>query len=365
MRLYTFLFTLLLLSVYSCKSSKGRISQVAETVVLAKNYKIKFVGRVDSTNQFVQIYWPGTAIKFNFWGTEASINLKDQKGENYLNIIVDNQPPKVLKLDSLRHWYRLTEGLKKGMHSVAIYKRSEWDHGHTDIYSVKVKGEISIPTTIHSRVIEFFGNSITTGYANQDFSGNDQADGLKTNNYSAYAAVTARALDADMICTAKAGIGILISWFPLTMPEMYNRLDPNDPNSHWDFGLLTPDIVVINLFQNDSWLVEKPDFVEFKSKFGNQKPTEQQIIEAYKHFLKDVRKVYPSTPILCTLGSMDATKEGSNWPNYIRQAVDQMQDSQISVLFFPYKGTPGHPHPDDNQKMADLLTQKIKSLLNW
>jgi hypothetical protein len=32
-------------------------------------------------------------------------------------------------------------------------------------------------------------------------------------------------------------------------------LDPVDSTSKWDFSGYTPDVVVINLFQNDSWLV--------------------------------------------------------------------------------------------------------------
>jgi hypothetical protein len=40
------------------------------------------------------------------------------------------------------------------------------------------------------------------------------------------------------------------------MPEMYDRLIPENPNSQRDFSLYNPNIVVINLFQNDPWLVQ-------------------------------------------------------------------------------------------------------------
>jgi hypothetical protein len=39
--------------------------------------------------------------------------------------------------------------------------------------------------------MEFYGNSITAGYAIEDFSGNDQPDSTYTNNYLSYAAITA------------------------------------------------------------------------------------------------------------------------------------------------------------------------------
>ena len=367
MRLKFLFFPLALLFWVGCKTTATSLAQKNHQVTTpAKSKAIRFVGRVDSSQaDFVKIFWPGTAIHFSFSGRSASVQLKDQKGENYLNVAVDGGEPSVVKLDSLKHWYELATDLPKGEHSISIYKRSEWDHGATDIFDFRVSGRFLEKPISSGRLIEFFGNSISTGYANQDFSGEDKPDGLKTNNYTAYTAVTARALDADMICTAKAGIGILVSWFPLIMPEMYDRLDPNDATSHWDFAQATPDIVVINLLQNDSWLVEKPDYVEFKHRFGTKRPTETEIVEAYKSFLESIRKVYPTTPILCTLGSMDATQSGSLWPAYVQEAVKQMQDAKIQTLFFPYKGSAGHPHPKDHQKMADWLVPKIREMTGW
>ncbi len=357
--------SLFFITFVGCKTT--RVATSAKLSGLsAKSAKFRFVGRVDSSaTDYVRIFWPGTAIHLHYTGRDAKVELKDQKGENYLNVVVDHGEPSVIKLDSLKHWYELTTDLPKGEHTISIYKRTEWDHGSTDVYGFQVNGDFLEAPKSSGRVIEFFGNSITTGYANQDYSGKDQPDGMKTNNYTAYSAMTARALDADMICTAKGGIGILVSWFPLIMPEMYNRLDPEDPKSVWDFTKVTPDIVVVNLFQNDSWLTQKPDYVEFKSRFGDTAPTEKEIIQAYQSFLKQLRSVYPNTPILCTLGSMDATKEGSPWPGYIESAVRAMDDERIDTLFFPYKGTAGHPHPEDHRKMADLLVGKIRLILGW
>lgn len=358
------LFLSLLLLV-GCKTTSSLSQKKIETTT-SRSHSIRFVGRVDSSQaDFVKIFWPGTAIHFRFTGRKASVDVKDQKGENYLNVVVDGGEPSVIKLDSLRHWYDLATNLSDGEHTISIYKRSEWNHGATDVFAFQVSGSFLDPPKLTGRVIEFFGNSISTGYANQDFSGKDQPDGLKTNNYMAYSAMTARALDADMICTAKSGIGVMVSWFPLIMPEMYDRLDPRDSTSRWDFAKATPDIVVINLLQNDSWIVGKPDYVEFKHRFGNKRPTEKEIIESYKSFVQSVRKVYPNTPILCTLGSMDATQPGSLWPAYIQEAVKQLHDPKIQTLFFPYKATKGHPHPKDHQKMTDLLVPKIREMMAW
>ena len=67
----------------------------------------------------------------------------------------------------------------------------------------------------------------------------DSPNGYYENNYDAYAAITARHFNAQYHCTSKSGIGIMVSWFPLIMPEMYNRLDPTDSTSKWDFSKYT------------------------------------------------------------------------------------------------------------------------------
>jgi hypothetical protein len=143
------------------------------------------------------------------------------------------------------------------------------------------------------------------------------------------------------------------------MQEMYDRLDPADSLSKWDFNTVTPDIVIVNVFQNDSWLIEKPDHPSFKQRFGNKRPGEKQIIEAYRSFIEKIRKVYPETPIICALGSMDAVREGSPWPDYVKQAVKELNDKKVYVHFFPYTNKGGHPRREDNVKMAESLISFI------
>ena len=184
------------------------------------------------------------------------------------------------------------------------------------------------------RKIEFYGNSITCGYAMEDSSGRDSWFGYFENNYLSYAAITARHFNAQYSCISKSGIGIMVSWFPLIMSEMYDRLDPTDSTSKWDFTKYTPDIVVINLFQNDSWIVNMPNNEQFKYRFGTKAPDKDFIIKSYKDFVASIRNKYPEAYIICTLGNMDATKEGSPWPGYVQKAVDQLKDSKIYTHFF-------------------------------
>ena len=343
----------------------GCKTEIKTTEVPFNSKFIYYQGRIDTSHNNAAFMWSGTSATIRFKGTGVTAVLEDEKGENYYNVIIDNDSIIMLHPSSGKNTYTLVSGLSAGEHTVELFKRTEWDKGTTKFFGFNVTGT---PLEIDKKrdlKIEFYGNSITSGYAVEDYSGKDRPDSIYTNNYYSYAAVTARMLNADYRCISKSGIGIMISWFPLIMPEMYDRLIPGDSTSVWDFTEYTPDIVVINLFQNDSWLVNMPDFPEFKHRFGTTPPDKEFIINSYKDFVSKIRGHYPDAHIICMLGSMDITKEGSPWPGYVEEAVKRLNDGRIQTFFVPYKNTPGHPKVEEQKDMATKLTGFIKeSILN-
>jgi len=325
------------------------------------------MGRIGMPDDAAELAWPGSSASINFNGTGVKVSLKDERGENFYNVIVDGKLSTVIHPDSVKREYVLVSNLSKGNHSLELFKRTEWTMGKTWLYEFALdKGSSTLPPPpVHKRKMEFFGNSITCGYADIDSSGKDRGSAPFENTYLSYATITANHFDAEFNITARSGIGILVSWFPQIMPEMYDKLDPTDSESKWDFSKFTPDIVVINLFQNDSWIVKLTDNEQFKARFGTKAPTEEQIIKAYREFVKTIRNKYPKAKIICALGSMDATQAGSPWPGYIEKAVAQTGDKNILTHFFPYKNTPGHPNVKEQQEMADDLIAFIDQNIKW
>lgn len=327
---------------------------------------ISYEGRILYNKDAAVLMWPGTSVKINFKGTNISGTFKDEDTSNYYNIIIDNDNIYKIKFDTSLKTVVLAQGLKYRKHSIQLFKRTEWDKGKTWFYGFQFddRNKLLKSAKPPKRKIEFFGNSITCGYAINDTI-NDSPTGYYENNYDAYAAITARHFNAQYYCTSKSGIGIMVSWFPLIMPEMYDRLDPIDSTSKWDFSKYTPDLVVINLLQNDSWLVNMPDNEQFKNKFGTKPPGENYIINAYKSFVQTIRKTYPETQIICMLGNMDITRKGSSWPAYVEKAVAQLNDKKIFTYFSPYKETPGHPKVKEQKILADGLIQFINQHIKW
>ena len=325
------------------------------------NEKIEYMGRIGITDTSAELYWSGSSVTISFEGTSVGALLQDEKGENYYNVIIDDSVLRILKPDSSKKLYSLADSLPDGRHTVQLFKRTEWTSGKTNFYGFQLNGElINIPPKEKS--IEFYGNSITCGYAVEDYSGNDSPDSTLTNNYNTYAAMTARHFNARYSCISRSGIGITISWFPQIMPELYYRLNPQDPDSKWDFNNFPTDYVVVNLLQNDYWLINDSENVEFKRRFGETAPSDEAVVNAYINFVKNIRHKYKDAQIICMLGNMNITEEGSPWPDYLRAAVDSLGDTGMHTLFVPYKNTAGHPRVKEQRIMADSLINLIERI---
>jgi len=357
-----YLISLLLFITVTC--SYGNI------LVPFSQKDITYMGRIETVeNQYAKIYWPGTSITINFKGTAIKAILKNEEEDAYFYAIVDGKEneAKKFKADTQKSVIELASGLTNTNHTVQLFKLSN-NTSTTYFYGFELADGSAIlnATPLPRRKIEFYGNSITAGHGVDVLPGQeDSGDPVYFNNYRTYAALTARYFNAQYSCIARSGIGVLISWFPIIMPEMYDLLNPNDPTSKWDFSKYTPDIVVINLFQNDAWLTANFKHEQFKARFGTTPPSEATIIQSYQNFVKSIRSKYPRASIICVLGSMDATQKGSPWPVYIEKAVKGINDSKIYTHFFPYKDTPGHPKVAEQKVMADELIDFINKNIKW
>lgn len=335
-------------------------------IIPFNNPNIRYEGRISFDENTASLYWSGSNINFNFKGSEISAIFKDTDTSNYYNVIIDDKVVSKIQLNSSKQTYLLASGLSNEKHKIQLFKRTEWDKGTTSFYGFESNenSKILAQTKPKKRKIEFYGNSITCGYAIENNS-KDSGTGHFENNYLSYAALTARHFNAQYSCIAKSGIGIMISWLPQIMPEIYDLTNPNNQDSKWDFKKYAPDIVVINLLQNDSWLVGKPNHEQFKNRFGTHAPTEDFIITSYEKFVKSIRLKYPNAHIICVLGNMDITREGSLWPGYVTKAVEKLNDHKIYTHFFKYKNTAGHPSIEEQKQMANSLIDFINQTIKW
>lgn len=342
--------------------SAGAANQIA-----ADHPHLAYTGRIDMTDAKAPVLsWPGTSIVANFTGTSLAIVLDDQNGKNYFNVFVDGDTtrPVILQLEKGSKTYLVANGLAPGAHRFLLTKRTEGEEGATVFKGIELddKSTLAPPPPRPTRRIEFFGDSITSGMGNEAPDDGRDDLGKDKNNYQSYASIAARQLGAEAHITSQSGIGVMISWFPFTMPDFYDQLNAvGDNDSRWDFKRWTPDVVVVNLMQNDSWLIGRDHKLQ-------PEPTDAQRIAAYQAFVARVRALYPKAYIVCALGSMDATRAGSVWPGYVTSAVANLRasgDARIDTLFFPFTGYGQHPRVKQHQANADLLTAFVRTKLGW
>jgi hypothetical protein len=349
------------LFLFNCSANK-------ELLVKYTNPAIEYSGRIDTTkNNAADLYWSGSSAKINFEGQSLLATLKDEKGNNYFNVIIDNDSVHLLRPDTTVRSYLLASGLQAGKHTVEIFKRTEYTKGKTSFYNfvIKENPKLLAPARKKKRKIEFYGDSITAGYAVEDLTGADRSDSTYTNNYLSYAALTARHYNADYRCICRSGIGVTISWFDEIMPDIYDRLNPGDSTSTWNFANYSPNIVVVNLFQNDSWLVDLPNHKSFKKKFGREVPNDDFFIDAYRTIISQIRSHYPEADIVCMLGNMSVTQEGSKWTGFVERAVEDLHDEKVYSLIVPFKRTDGHPSIEEQKILSRKLIDFIDKNIEW
>ncbi len=341
------------------------VSCAREPYISPDSTEIGYQGRVAFTDSAAVFYWPGNSVKTRFRGTEVYALMRDGNGKKYMNVIVDGDSLILFRPDSVKKWYPLVKDLKDTVHTVEVFMRTGFHPTWFFGFKTGKKGKfLPLPPALE-KSMEFYGNSITEGASVHDYSGHDFWDSTYTDNYVAYGAVTARHYHANYTCIARGGIGLLVSWYPLIMPEMWDRLNPDDPASRWDFSKYTPDIVVVNLFQNDAALFERPEHPQMVARFHGEIPGEKEIVKAYQDFLKKIRGVYPRAKIICTLGSMNAVREDRPWRGYVRKAAEGLNDPDIYYYFFFYKGGLTHPQEPEQRRMADSLINFIDTHIKW
>jgi hypothetical protein len=362
---------MILLGCGTAKRSTISNSLKEKTFISFSDPNIQYEGRIGEKNgDAAELYWPGTTVRLRFNGTGIKAFLQDYSGQNYFTILIDGNTIGKIKIDSTKRLYSLGENLSNGEHIVELFKSTqinkEYNRGYTWFYGFQLNdGRVLPAPPLKKRKIEFYGNSITCGHAVEDTTGGDSGASIFENNYLAYGAVTARHFQARYSCIAISGIGLMAGFRKVIMPEVYHLRNPFDSTDIWDFSKYSPDLVVINLLQNDEAVIARPDNEQFKKRFGTVAPSDEFIIAAYKNFISKIRTHYPQASIICVLGSMGITRQGSKWPGLVEQAVAALHDAKVYTHFFKYKETPGHPRVAEQKVMAESLIKFIDAHIIW
>lgn len=345
----------------------------------AEESVVRVLGRTLVREGIRYMNYSCSGIEFTFTGTKAEAVLCsnsldfDEEHKAWVAVFIDDEeiPSKRFCVDKEEGTYLLYKG--KAKHTkVRLVKYSEVAYGMVGIkYIITDGNHPPMRTKASTRRLEFIGDSITCGYGNEGSSEDEIFTTAQENPWLAYAARTARELEADYHLICKSGIGLISSWTetdePNTewlIPDLYPYTDKatdktlgNNGTEVWDKRHFTPDCIIINIGTNDRSYTKKiPDRVKF---FGDK----------YYQFVKFVKTYNPDARILCTLGVMDQELCGV----IEEQVIKLNQEGHEDVYYMTFElqqeadgiGTNDHPSLLTHKKMAEQLVAKLKEILHW
>ena len=330
----------------------------------ADDRRIRYNGRFDFQDPKAPAFdWSATGIEFNFTGTSLAILLQD--GRNSYNVIIDGRR-QVLETEMGVEEYLVAENLGSGVHHFILSKRTEAYVGAAQFKGLKiVGGELQEPPPAAGRLIEFIGDSITTGYGNEGESPDCWFTPATQNADKSYAAMTAQELDAAYTLIALSGLGVIRNLraedavSAETAIDFINRALGLNPFVSWPADRLIPDAVVINLGTNDYSSVPFPD--------------DEAFIAAYVELLDVVRTRYPEAHIFALAGPLMLGPA----PRVIETAVERYRvsnnDDRLTFVNIENNlessavdfGCDYHPNVNGHSKIAAQLTPVLAERLEW
>lgn len=347
---------------------------------------VKQLGRYANANAGGRTYnWPGSGIEFKFNGTGAAVNVSEVTGGYNLDgngnetisstTTEEDAPYFTIEVDgenkgrvAVRNAGKVTlaSGLEKGEHTIKFTRSGEALRGKLSADKIYITSDIEdavpVPTEAKTRKLEFYGDSYTVGYGNlYDQTGSAWATGKNTDFYNSYAAVTARAFDADINTIAISGKGIVKNGDGTSeLTNMKNqlgfadvRIKSTDTPAEWDFAKYTPDAVVVFLGTNDkSALVSDTEFAQGYTNFLTELAT--------KYNGKNVKYILIAKPDVYNDTMQTMLKDTLGW-------TSNGDESGIYFYTFSefYSDCLGHPGAANHKKLAKEMAEFIKGATGW
>lgn len=329
-------------------------------IVPPSSNKIAYTGRINKTNPLSYLFvYPGTSIKAAFTGSGIDMIMKP--GSGYFEVIVDGVNPHKIFVDK-DSIVTLAKGLGEGLHEVEVSLVYEGYAKRPEFRGFKVHegGALAEAPRLPDLKLEFIGNSITCGYGNEAPDKSYPFADSTENHYFTYAALTARALNAQEVSVARSGIGVYRNYAgkdkPNTMTKWYDYTCILDSTQLWDFKQYRPDVICVNLGTND-----------LSTKGYDIKTYE----EYYLAFIRHLHAVQPQAKIVALTGSMLAGKPLQEQKVALDNVGNIVNAEGVEYYHFDMStqdgslgyGASWHPSMKQHEKMASELIPFLRQIL--
>lgn len=395
---------------------------------------LKTFGRVPAFSEdgSLEVFWTGSGVEFAGYFSAAWIELESdyETYESWASVFVNGAWIARFILEKGRRWYWLARGMNASkaqsirvlkdtqamgddpVHSLAIRSIRVGKAGAAPAEAVRAD-EVFVSVPRKKRMIEFVGDSITSGEGTIGAKGEMDWISMWFTCANTWAYMAAERLDADFRFVSQSGWGVYCAWdndirhaIPLHYAEICGpmslgpigfggsmssgRLESGHPciksrraseagriraGAPYDFSKEPADAVVINLGTNDAGSFRNPAWTDpgtgtaYKQRLNpdgslNADDTAKFTLAA-ERFLALVREKNPDALIVWAYGMIDNEMEP-----FILQAVETRKaagDGSVSYLRLPAmqpgeEGSRSHPGYPAHQRAADSVAECLTEL---
>jgi hypothetical protein len=355
-----FLILFLLISAMSIAQTKAKTFLYAGRVDMLEDNKAVLIGTASS-------------VSFNFSGEKCSVLLQSidsWEHHNYVVLELDGQYIGKVRIEKGPvQSFEIKVTSKQKVHSLTIYKGTEATMGNVLFAGTTAK--LMTITSVKKNKIEFIGDSITSGAANDPSTiPCDQGEYFDHHNgYYAYGPIISRNIEVDYLMSSVSGIGIYRNWndegpeVPIMLAvyeNLYLTKDASKPKYDFDFQ---PEIISIALGTND---FSNGDGTKERTPFSPEK-----YVSNYVNFIKMLYLHNPNAQLVLTNSPMVNGEKAvifEDCLNKIKAEFDT-DKSHKPILIFKFKpmtpsGCSGHPDIAEHKIMAAEYGPFLKNLLN-
>ena len=339
---------------------------------LPNELDIRISGRTVERENVLYLSHSAAYVEFELEGKYLAAVFASEGGgadfQAWITVYVNDMevPYKKFPLEAGKKEYLLWENNTEEKAVVRVVKSSENQYAYAAICNFILDEDAKVTKTkAKEKHIQFIGDSITCGFGNEGGAGDPFLTETE-NPLRAYAALTAKKLDAEFTLISWSGIGVISSYvdpdvevpntgvlaprlYPYTDYSLFARMGWEMET--YDCSKDNLDMIVINLCTNDS------------SYTRDHEDRKQAFKEEYAKFLNLLQASYPGTPIVCCSGAMNRLLMSE-----VCEATKMVTKPESPVYYYQFtptrpedgEGAVGHPSMIRHDIMSTELANWVK-----
>ena len=340
--------------------------------VVSGDDRIRLMGRLDATQKPIALDWTGTGAEVLFRGSALWARLEAPVAAPVMWMIVlaDGRPVARFPVQKGCRAYPLLLGMDaEKTRLVTLMKETQCMPDSPEatvlLHSFRTDGEL-LPVPPRSRLIEFVGDSLTSGEGALAPNGNDEWITPWFTAWGNYPFVVAEKLDADFRILSQSGYGVCWSWehnpagnmsdgYEKTVGVLSGKAaEARGCTKPWSFDP-QPDTVCIRLTTNDQ------NGMNMKQSFDADKET---VITGCQSLIRTVRRRNPAAKIVWILPSTDCHPELA--AEAVSRCLAEGMENLFTVNLPDYgpddMGARFHPNARWNRNAGLILAEKLSAL---